>query len=164
MRTCPELRLSLSQSHLARLCFHPVARPTRRLQPRPLLTETTPGHLTTVNRPANIWPAKHFANISQCEIFTLNPADFLTTFFTEPFNLSLSRLHCAMFSETVNYTSGRDNALDQHQSKELGRYITASRKKNLVVHSLLHNRCKFCINSFSSTGCRNCCLPVSLFS
>lgn len=66
-----------------------------------------------------------------------------------------------MFSEAVNYSSGRENVLDQHQSKEIGRYITANRKKNLVLHSLLHNRCKFCINSFSSTGCRNCCLPVS---
>src|SRR5699024_1233219 len=69
-----------------------------------------------------------------------------------------------MFSETVNYSVGRDNVLDQHQSKELGRYITASQKKNLVLHSLLHNRCKFCINSFSSKGCRNCCLPVSALS
>ncbi|KAJ6221627.1 hypothetical protein RDWZM_000172 [Blomia tropicalis] len=66
-----------------------------------------------------------------------------------------------MFSDSNERDNHRHvGGLDQHQSKELGRYIASNRKKNIVLHSLLHNRCKFCVTSFSSTGCRNCCLPM----
>ena len=64
-----------------------------------------------------------------------------------------------MFNEPIDYRS--DGIFDQRQAKEFNRYITSNQKKGVVLHNLLHNRCRFCSSSFGSSSCRNCCLPVS---